>query len=397
MKKFVLLFLCLSIAVMSLMTTVSYAAAPAVIWLEAENEDATSNWTSTTGLSGASGGTAITIRNVSPTGSENYHLDYTFVVTQECEYDIWVVSTRPNIDWVSDFKYSVDGSDAVFTDNSGTKIGYVGVSSRSDYNPAGLFGTYSGLGNADLTWNPITTANFSAGNHTVSILPVQRVTGGGYIWAFDCIVMVPSAYNWKPIEEAAKLNVDWVYAACDIEAIKADIANGVTESYTFPSTGAYGSTLTYTSGNTDYITDAGVVTQPLNGSSSVEVTMNVTAVSMGATFTAEIPVVVKPLGSYSTKNFGLTGSITGGSTVTATAEVRNNVAGTSSNATLLAVVKNAEGAVVTIAMDSVELTDTYSPLSADITLPADATGLNVHLYLWDNFVNGNIIASSIVY
>lgn len=398
MKSFVFRFIYLTVALLLLMTTVSFAAdiTPNIIWLEAENEDVTSNLTSTTALGGASGGSAITLRNVSPTGSENYHLDYTFNVNSECEYDIWVVSTRPNIDWVSDFKYSVDGADAVFTDNSGTKIGYVGVPARSDYQPVGLFGTFSGLGNADLTWNPVTTVNFAAGNHNISIMPVQRVPGG-YIWAFDCIVMVPSAYNWKPIEEAAKLNVDWVYAACDLSVIKNAVANGITDAYTFPSTGAYGSTMTYTSGNTDYITNAGVVTQPLYSAADAEVTVNVTSVCFGATLTEELAVTVKKLGEFSTKNFGLTGSVTGGSTVTATAEVRNNVPGSQSNATLLAVLKDSEGAIVSMTMDSCALTADYSPLSAGFTLPADVTGHKLYLYLWDDLIKGNIISSSVVY
>lgn len=224
-------FLCAMTLLLPGLPVLAAEASVGYVWLEAEKMDATSTYKSSISYDKASDGIAAFIRNVSPTGAENYHADYTFEINEAGDYDIWVLSTRPDLTWVSDFTYKMDGGKAEYCISSGMNIGYVGNQNNSPYQPTTLYNTHSALGSAAMVWNKMPTSTLSAQRHTISIYPEERGLGG-YIFAMDAIVIVPSYYNWTPTDSVTKPGIP----DSDYTLISTDVylkGTGVTASYDY--------------------------------------------------------------------------------------------------------------------------------------------------------------------
>lgn len=129
-------------------------------------------------------------------------LNYTFVVDDEKEYDIWYLGSDMSAVHLSGTKWAVD-SDVVDND-------------RSDKgNEVKILNSAGGDGGIPLFWQKLGTETLAGGAHTLSLKYTYRNLSGSersqFVWA-DCAIIVPKDWNFAPPAETAEDK----YPSCEI-------------------------------------------------------------------------------------------------------------------------------------------------------------------------------------
>ncbi|MDD6484130.1 MAG: hypothetical protein PUF72_06095 [Clostridiales bacterium] len=130
-------------------------------------------------------------------------LNYTFVVDDEKEYDIWYLGCDMTAAHLSGTKWAVD-SDAVDHDRS------------DNGNGVKILNSAGGDGGIPLYWQKLGTEVLSGGIHTLSLKYTYRnLSGSGrsqFVWA-DCAIIVPKDWNFTP---PADESAEDKYPSCEI-------------------------------------------------------------------------------------------------------------------------------------------------------------------------------------
>lgn len=130
-------------------------------------------------------------------------LNYTFVVDDEKEYDIWYLGCDMAAAHLSGTKWAVD-SDAVDR-------------ARSDNgNGVKILDSAGGDGGVPLYWQKLGTEVLSGGAHTLSLKYTYRNLSGSersqFVWA-DCAIIVPKDWNFTPPSDESAQDK---YPSCEI-------------------------------------------------------------------------------------------------------------------------------------------------------------------------------------
>lgn len=168
------------------------------LWLEAETDAKLSgNYKITTGNTASSGGGLI-IADTDDTSVENKAV-FTFDIPVEGNFDIWVLSTLGNADYVSRYLYSIDGAEAESNANAALESVY----------------TTSDIRQVPVYWTKLTNTDFTGGEHTLTFCANEMRTFGGFIYhALDSVVIVPSEWSWQPNKLHKAYNVNSVKLEC---------------------------------------------------------------------------------------------------------------------------------------------------------------------------------------
>ena len=124
----------------------------------------------------------------------NNTLEYSFAVEKQGRYDIWVLSTDGLTNYVSQFKWKLDGG-AYAAATKDKKL----VSFRTP-----------GITKTTMYWIKLSTAELKEGTHSFGIKVDEKRTMSPnmYLHAMDCIMLVPEKWKFEPNELDKPFNVD---------------------------------------------------------------------------------------------------------------------------------------------------------------------------------------------
>lgn len=151
------------------------------LWIEAEEAG-----TVISGQFKASGAGAASGRNlmkVDCTDEEPHELKIGFTISNEDEYDIFMVATPGDTDWCSTRKWKLD--DGEFATERFENLG--GALNSGDVRAVPLY------------WYKVTSANLTPGNHSLSFVIDKKAPVNGLVLTYiDCIAIVPKAWGFIP-------------------------------------------------------------------------------------------------------------------------------------------------------------------------------------------------------
>lgn len=171
---------------MAQMMTVS-AADEGLLWIEAE--DFTVPAGSRYEIQDNEDASGKKVLHVDTTGLEDQttpsSAQYTFTVENDGEYDIDILSSVINMDYLSRPKWKIDEGEYAQMQNGAVKISYpVFIAQQYDQK---------------MTWYRLGTVNLTAGEHTISILTDETRSFNDFMYhTFDSVVIAPRAIDWKP-------------------------------------------------------------------------------------------------------------------------------------------------------------------------------------------------------
>lgn len=332
-------------------------------WLE--ESDAASKSGTFYSVSGTvlSEGKALEMSDANAPGSEGYKIDFQTNIKETGEYDIYYRGNIPN-SWMSKPDLVVDGEKQEST----------------AVKDEGWFGQLT------LGWNKA-TVELSKGQHTIrwALIDSRAESTNTWIGMFDCMVILPKGSPFN-ITANGIADTKTEYELC---AAMAEVnLNEVTSDITLPSETESGAAITWTSSDTDVITNDGKVTR---GNTDKEVRLTAVTGDYEKTFT----VTVKKLVEFDVDSFTLNGNVTAGETLRANAEVRYNM-GTSKNVTLIIALYKADGEMISANIDTKDITAAGDALSTTLTVPSDISeGAYAAAYLWNDINDLKPIVPSI--
>ncbi|MBO5007320.1 MAG: hypothetical protein J6D26_00600 [Clostridia bacterium] len=178
--------------------------------------------------------------------SQNATLDneltYNFGISAEDAYDIWVLTTRAGVPWMTDWRYSVDSDD--FANHYVSENGYVAD-------------VYSVLGQS-LYWYKIKAyRQLTEGNHKFKIRgDLLRDSTPQYLFhIIDSIVVVPSKYMWNPSKDINESIVTYEKLKM-INEMDFSLLSGNVQ---LPSSTETGASISWTSSDESVISNSGII------------------------------------------------------------------------------------------------------------------------------------------
>lgn len=135
--------------------------------------------------------------------NENASIRYTYSIPKTNEYDIWILSNRTDVDYLSKFLYSIDGEDSKEYSNTIDEAVWTNYMEIS----AG--------------WSKLTTKTLAGGTGTIDISFIDRVINNQKVGAVDTIFIVPAEWQWTPKKNAKPYNT----ALIDAEIVSASAGN----------------------------------------------------------------------------------------------------------------------------------------------------------------------------
>lgn len=157
-------------------------------WLEAENGTVVSGAYEPVSEEQASGGGGMFLYTPD---EETAQVDFTFSVSKAGEYDVKILTTAGDVDYLSNFSWSIDGGN--YTACSRLK-------SKSVYN----YGTL----NQAVMWYSLGKTTLGTGSHTFSVKTDYKRFDDDFMYHyFDVVAIVPSTWEWTPngIEQPVKV------------------------------------------------------------------------------------------------------------------------------------------------------------------------------------------------
>lgn len=169
-------------------------------------------------------------------------LSYSFTLKNSGKYDIWMLSTRSYADWMTKWKWKYDNNNYAYYTGSTNVTSDITISGQTLY------------------WYPVRkSVSLTAGNHSVSVLgDEQRVSSPQYLYQMlDSIVIVPSGSGWSPVNNRATTIISYEQKALKDSF---DFSN-LQASVELPTKTQSGANLTWSSSDSNVITDKGVITR----------------------------------------------------------------------------------------------------------------------------------------
>lgn len=189
------------------------------LWLEAE--DAVFNGFSETENENASDGKLLSIYE-----KNSPEIEYSAVVSLDVQnngkYDIWVLASSPTSNNVSTYKWRINDTEAVAYNSTDEQV-------------IPVYTQAAGAKSYDVSWSrPAKNVTLSEGENTFTFSIDEKASSGmrRYLAFFDCIVAVPSAWEWQPDETLDKpVAVPAEYAWIELENPSNDtiFQTGITE------------------------------------------------------------------------------------------------------------------------------------------------------------------------
>ena len=242
------------------------------------------------------------------------------------------------------------------------------------------------FGQLTLGWNKA-TVELSKGQHTIrfALIDSRAANTNTWIGMFDCMVILPKGSPFN-ITANGIADTKIEYELC--AAMAGVNLSAVTSDITLPSETESGAAITWTSSDTDVITNDGKVTR---GNTDKEVKLTAVTGDYEKTFT----VTVKKLVEFDVDSFTLSGNVTTGETLRANAEVKYNL-GTSKNVTLIIALYTADGEMISANIDTKDITAAGAALSTTLAVPSDISeGAYAAAYLWNDINDLKPIVPSI--
>ena len=332
-------------------------------WLEETDAATKSGAFYSVSDAGLSEGKALQMSDPNAPGSEGYKIDFQTNIKETGEYDIYYRGNIPN-EWMSKPDLLVDGEK-----QESTAVKDEGW-----------------LGQLTLGWNKA-TVELSKGQHTIrfALIDSRAANTNTWIGMFDCMVILPKGSPFN-ITANGIADTKIEYELC--AAMAGVNLSAVTSDITLPSETESGAAITWTSSDTDVITNDGKVTR---GNTDKEVKLTAVTGDYEKTFT----VTVKKLVEFDVDSFTLSGNVTTGETIRANAEVKYNM-GTSKNVTLIIALYKADGEMISANIDTKDITAAGAELSTTLTVPSDISeGAYAAAYLWNDINDLKPIVPSI--
>ncbi len=116
---------------------------------------------------------------------------YDFNIDKADEYDIWVMSFNPNVNYLCKYYYSVDNGEKIMNTSGADSYFYT-----TGYAP---FGPSSKLG-----WCKMATENLECGKHSLGLYVMSPRNGGTWAQSIGTIMIVPKSWNYTPDSTTAE-------------------------------------------------------------------------------------------------------------------------------------------------------------------------------------------------
>ena len=233
-------------------------------------------------------------------------LVYSFAVDEDTDYDIWYLGCAGD-SASGNLSGMFWGMDDHIPDVIGT----------ADRNEQGLedkliiMNSAGGTSGIPMYWSKLGTKSLSSGVHSLNVAYTYRsMSNGMYLWA-DCVLVVPSEWNWRPPTEdneeklpaysIGKLDGRYIaekYFTGDYSALTENIVLP-SEKLSVPAK----SEISFESSNTDVLSDGGEVTRPYYNQSDADVDFMVVATRDGKKATYNIPVTILRYPKYQCTSF----------------------------------------------------------------------------------------------
>ncbi len=374
-------------------------------WIELESPDTQDKLFEIKDNQSASEGKVLYADRIDSKGDELSHtLGYSFDIDKTKSYDIWYLGFQSNVAHLSGLQWEIDNP------NPETPHGV--TKSEDDLT---CFNESVAGSNFPLYWQKMTTKNIGTGTHTLYLKFVSSsMQGNKYLFAADCVIIVPSELGWTPNE----LNLEPSAAHGEIAAklfmnqhadfFSKDFSN-ITENLSLPDTkfvNQLGAKIYYSADQYDgreVISADGTVTRPyataaddakINFYINAEYTDSNNNIKVGR---VAIPMtvkkwnkyeIIKPLETDKTK-------LAAGETITANADVNIHTGGANSGkATILMVLYDAAGKMQKISMGEQSGTGEVS-VSAQMTMPENVTDSKLKVFLLNGLANGNRLTDTL--
>lgn len=322
-------------------------------WLEESDAQTVSGVFARSSNTIYSGGKGLTMSNETAPDTNGYGADFNVYMKNSGEYDIYFRGNIPQ-EWMSKPELLVDG----------TKQESTVVKDEGWVNDSWTLG-----------WNK-TTVRMTSGKHTIrwALIDSREKSTNNWIGQFDCIVILPKGTSFN-ITAKNIADTKTEYELC---AAMAEVnLSGVTSDIDLPTQSESGDAITWTSSNTDVITNNGKVTR---GSEDQTVTLTAVLGEYEKTFTA----TVRKLVEFDVDSFTIDGNISGGETLRANAEVKYNM-GTSKKVMLIIALYKSNGEMISANIDTEAITAVGTSLSTTLTVPSDISdGAYATAYLWND-------------
>lgn len=162
------------------------------VLIEMEKADVVEGLFKTVDSGSYSGGKGM---QVYETKEEESYIEVPFSVDIDGEYDLHILSTIGNTDYVSQYKWKLDDEEKW--------RGYSGAD--------GVGGYSQGIYGVPVSWKRISHSEFiTAGEHRIKIIvSKKRSMASDFMYCFvDCAYLVPSAWEWTPCNLSEPYNID---------------------------------------------------------------------------------------------------------------------------------------------------------------------------------------------
>lgn len=248
------------------------------------------NFTSKTGLyatseeSVASGGATMELYTYYIEDPiSNNTLSYDFAVNENAKYDVWVLSSEANVEWLTKWKVGFDGSTPSYPSSLLQKVEDV-----------------VDLGSHSLFWYRIQNdVSLNRGIHTVSFEGSEKRTSENdyMLHVIDAVVVVKETSSsswsnaWKPVNTAGNIQNNKINILKKVLLTEYDLTN-ITDSITLPKN-IEGAAISWSSSNPSVVSQDGVVNRPDKGTGDASVTLTATINVDGTTSTQTYTLKVK--------------------------------------------------------------------------------------------------------
>lgn len=374
------------------------------IWLELESPDNPPSVLKTKSNSKASGGELLYANAIAAGDITSETMSYSFEVDKAKNYDIWYLGYQTNVAHLSSMEWDIDNP-SPSTPNK--------VNPEED-NPT-CYSEYAAGSNFPMYWQKMSTKKMEAGSHTLYMKFNGRQLDSNYILAADCVMLVPTEFNWMPNElNLLPASAKGEFVARMFKNKYADYFNKdftcVTEDIELPETKNFpnqlDASITYSADMYDrreVIDGSGRITRPYStaeGDAVINLYINAEYTDTDGTKQigrVAVPVTVKKWNKYEILEELTTNKteLTAGETITAAAKVNVHVGGINSGtATILMVLYDASGRMLQISMGEAKGSGEICP-EAQMTLPQNVTGTTLKVFMINGLENGNRLADAI--
>lgn len=173
------------------------------IWLEAESYASSTKvgGTTMTGNDGNDHGMIFYWAGAVGDGTATYNIS----VPETDAFDVWVLATRPDLDWMSDYTYSIDNGEEISSIYSFRHTnGSLGKGTIYGNANSYVYSLANHSSKAPFMWVRMPSTVIEKGNHTFTLKFPGRASDGKVVGGVDKVVLAPTGWGWTPSTYDAK-------------------------------------------------------------------------------------------------------------------------------------------------------------------------------------------------